>query len=1000
MITSGTIGSRWRIWDLHVHSPASNGGSYKAFIENAKQSKAEVIGINDYCTLEGYKTIIDLGGIQGKILFPVVEFRMNNIVANRKSKQGNSVGSGAAVNFHIIFDNDPTFFEKINTFINSLECYGNDGKTTQLGSVAKSDLAKLTFNFSDVRKRLRDLGLYKEHALVWLPYDEYGGIDDIDPDDNFFKLGLIQDCNIIGSSTQKQIDFFKGQHERYSADDIKKMIGHVYPCIKGSDAHKVDYPFGCLQDKNSQPTDRYCWIKADTTFKGLQQILIEPDRVFIGEEPVLLVRERTSPTKFIGSLSVRNTSEVNTDDPTWFDNFSIDFNSSLIAIIGNKGGGKSAITDILSLCGNTHQDPLTFSFLEKKKFRRPKPENLSEKYEATLTWKDSTNSIAQLSTNPNTSVFARVRYIPQNFLERLCAEIEPKEFEKELKQIIYSHTPIDKRQGKDSLDELIEDRSSVIIADLLRIQSDISKVNREIIALESKTTNEHKALLESHLSIKNSELVAHMATKPTEPPQVATTEENKDQFGALSILRQEIAAIELEIEEVKKNRSVISASISELEKAKTHFESLNSYLLEVSSPNEIHVAIINKFGISTDKVLSYSINTAPIEEEIAQLTENLAVQDKILLPLTASDHLSNPDNLLSKLLVKKENLAKLADELDKPAREYQSYLNIFKTWEDKRKSIEGDRNTEDSIAYLNSQLDYLREILPTELSNRIELRDSQSLMLLKKKLQLVAIRTELFKPVSQFILEHDDLTSKYDVQLNVSLVVSSLADNFFGFINQQRKGTFASTNDGFKLLTEMYERVHFDSETEALAFANSLVDCLQNNKSTQTPEKTDILSQLRKGKNIQDLYDYIFHFEYLVPTYSLKLGNKAIEELSPGERGALLLIFYLFLDKDDIPLIIDQPEENLDNESVYHLLVHFIKKIKEQRQIFIVTHNPNLAIVCDADQVVHMNIEKDKNNRVVYYSGAIEDPEMNRRIINILEGTLPAFDNRDHKYYR
>ena len=76
------------------------------------------------------------------------------------------------------------------------------------------------------------------------------------------------------------------------------------------------------------------------------------------------------------------------------------------------------------------------------------------------------------------------------------------------------------------------------------------------------------------------------------------------------------------------------------------------------------------------------------------------------------------------------------------------------------------------------------------------------------------------------------------------------------------------------------------------------------------------------------------------------------------------------------------------------------KKVKEKRQIIIVTHNPNLAIVCDADQIINMQIEKENKNTVKFHSGAIEDGVMNKAIINILEGTLPAFNNRDSKYIR
>ena len=101
---------------------------------------------------------------------------------------------------------------------------------------------------------------------------------------------------------------------------------------------------------------------------------------------------------------------------------------------------------------------------------------------------------------------------------------------------------------------------------------------------------------------------------------------------------------------------------------------------------------------------------------------------------------------------------------------------------------------------------------------------------------------------------------------------------------------------------------------------------------------------------------------------------------------------------DDKPLIIDQPEENLDNESVFRYLVHFIKEAKKKRQIIIVTHNPNLAVVCDADQIIRMNIDKQHGNVVSFDSGAIEDPIINKHVVDILEGTYPAFHNRDCKY--
>jgi ABC-type transport system involved in cytochrome bd biosynthesis fused ATPase/permease subunit len=156
--------------------------------------------------------------------------------------------------------------------------------------------------------------------------------------------------------------------------------------------------------------------------------------------------------------------------------------------------------------------------------------------------------------------------------------------------------------------------------------------------------------------------------------------------------------------------------------------------------------------------------------------------------------------------------------------------------------------------------------------------------------------------------------------------------------------------------------------------------------------------QLKAGNKLLDLLDTIFGLAYLSPKYQLRWSGKDLDELSPGEKGTLLLIFYLLIDKRDNPLIIDQPEENLDNQTVYDILVPCLREARNKRQVIIVTHNPNLAIVCDADQIIHCSIDKTKKSRVTYVGGAIENPTINRLTIDVLEGTRPAFDHRDSKY--
>ncbi|WP_212803790.1 ATP-binding protein [Pseudomonas sp. WP18] len=135
------------------------------------------------------------------------------------------------------------------------------------------------------------------------------------------------------------------------------------------------------------------------------------------------------------------------------------------------------------------------------------------------------------------------------------------------------------------------------------------------------------------------------------------------------------------------------------------------------------------------------------------------------------------------------------------------------------------------------------------------------------------------------------------------------------------------------------------------------------------------------------------------PFCLLMFQDAEIEQLSPGKRGALLLIFYLLVDKGRTPIILDQPEENLDNETVVSLLVPVLTEAKKRRQIIMVTHNSNLAVVCDGEQIIWPHFDWANGQKISYTAGAIESPVINGHVVKVLEGTKPAFDNRRFKYH-
>lgn len=138
-------------------------------------------------------------------------------------------------------------------------------------------------------------------------------------------------------------------------------------------------------------------------------------------------------------------------------------------------------------------------------------------------------------------------------------------------------------------------------------------------------------------------------------------------------------------------------------------------------------------------------------------------------------------------------------------------------------------------------------------------------------------------------------------------------------------------------------------------------------------------------------------------TYNLEYEGLNVERLSPGSRGIVLLLLYLAVDQEETdPLIIDQPEENLDPKSVYSELVKLFQAASERRQIIMVTHNANLVVNTDVDQVIVAScdsIEEGKLPRLSYVAGGLEDPGIRQAVCDVLEGGAEAFRERARRLH-
>ena len=1015
-------GSIWRKWDLHIHTPASfhwNGGkrfcemtelerdaALDGIVQKMGQSDIAAFGIMDYWTFEGYWALRDhieakklqldkavFPGIELRIEAPV-DYRLNIhvILSDCLSNQQLQDFKGA-LRVRIGKGDRPLSDESLIEFARTLDQsvaakYGFsppdlevEGKLLQLGSKT----AKIT------RESLRDAeGRIPERScLVVLPYDTSDGLESLDwakhpYDDSVF----MQSADIFETRDPANVDLFLNretdENRHFIANFLKTMGGKPKPAISGSDAHRVS-AYGLF------PNNRTTWIKADPTFEGLRQLVNEPlERGFIGEIPPKLALIQQKSTKYIEFVEIRRKPDANLAE-VWFDN-TIPINPDLVAIIGNKGKGKSAVTDIVGLLANTRQHR-EFTFLSMRNFRQPK-ENKAKHFRATLAWASGGRTTKGLDEEVDEQQPELVKYIPQNFLEIICTQlggIEETEFDRELKKVIFSHVDSIGRLGKASLDDLIDYKTTEANERLQILKQEMHNINEYIVSFEERSLPEYRQSIENLLKLKKDELNAQEKSKPEAVQEPTNDPQKQEEISLAATLLDEaktaLAECEKQITVAIGDQTNYAQLISVADKLVSRVENLERQIESFVAASESDFA---RIGLTVQDIVKISIDKQPLidrRKSFATLVQGAEDQQNS----------SKPDSPAHRKVAVEKEIAGLQTRLDEPNKRYQAYLAALKVWEGQKEAIIGTEVTPGTIRYYEKQLIDL-EGLPAVISNAKSSRLAKAKEIHTVIRQLADTYRGLYAPVNQFIESSPLAKEKFQLNFEVGVVDTGFEQSLFEYISQGVSGTFCGVEDGRKKLRQILAKQDFNTEHGIEVFLTEIMDTLENDRRPGGGP-VRISSQMRTRKTVLELYDLIFGLNYLKPRYALRMGDKELHQLSPGERGTLLLVFYLLVDKDDVPLVIDQPEENLDNQTVYDLLVPCFKEAKKRRQIFIVTHNPNLAVVCDAEQIIWADLDKKNNYVMNYHSGAIESHILNKASVDILEGTMPAFDNRDAKYF-
>jgi ABC-type lipoprotein export system ATPase subunit len=1008
-------GSEWRKWDLHLHTPKSicqmygkdDDKTWEKYIQDLESLPDEfsVLGINDYLFLDGYERLLkeqnENNRLQKRLLLPVVEFRIEKFA-------GMEFGKLKRINLHVIFSNEVSLETIKSQFLNTLEQHyylQNNGERwsraitrqsiEELGKKIKSsvpaeELSKYGsdlvegFNNLNVREdeifnSLKGKDCFNGKYLIAIGKTEWGELKWLDSS-IATKKSIINQAHIVFTAAES-VATYKNAKSKLQKEEVNDLL------LDCSDAHY----FSSHTDKD-RIGNCFTWIKADTTFDGLKQILNEHDRVFVGDIPPIKTKVQDNRTKYISKLSIKPIDGYDGKYGKWFDNVEIPINHELVAIIGNKGSGKSALADIIALCG-FYKKQEDFSFLNSKKFRKGKHAN---NFEATLTWESENSNTKKLSDDNTSGEVELVKYIPQGYFERLTNEISTaEEFQKEIENVVFAHLKSDDKVGYNSFDDLIKAKEAQIKNDIDLFGSNIKELNSRIVELENKLHPDYKKEINRKVQLKEDELLALTEPVAVKNPNEDSefSEQNKIALEKIETLKTKLSNVEGQITTYDKQKQTLIIEIRELQRIKQEIE---YKIKDIELFKEQNKTVLEQYGLSIDEIITISFNLHDINKLITEQESKLKDIKIELGEIDLSDH--NFKSLNIDLIELQQQIQIEQEALDIPHKAYQNYLTEKNILEKKKNRIIGNETTIDTLAYYKRELKYLDESLADEIQAlRLERMDITK-NIFDKKQEVIALYKFAKQKLDEIIQYKAELLKDYKININAALCLSnSFQETFFKNVNRKVSGTFYSIDGGDIELNKIIQDVDFDNKNDVALFLDNLNNAIhEDQRDIYKKEKRFLVSQI---KNPIELYNYLFELKFLDNNYQLMQGEKNLQQLSPGERGALLLVFYLLLDKSDIPLIIDQPEDNLDNNSVANILVPFIREAKSKRQIIMVTHNPNLAVVSDAEQVIYVHIDKNNDNLFTFKSGSIENREINDCIVKVLEGAMPAFNKRKQKYY-
>ncbi|MGQ3241811.1 TrlF family AAA-like ATPase, partial [Shinella sp.] len=777
-----------------------------------------------------------------------------------------------------------------------------------------------------------------------------------DSQDHLTRKVLLQRSDALFASNPKTRAWALAQNPYVDGEEhFVSEFMTLKPCLHGSDCHgypEIAHPCA-LRGKNDHFCDaanpsncdlRFCWIKADTTFEGLRQVLHEPaDRVFIGPS----LPDYHDQARVISSIKLTN-------GKGWFAEGEIPLNPGMVSIIGQKGSGKSALADLLAYAAGGWISDDEKCFLNRAS---PHLDGMA----VTLNWADGTMTSQVVGDQTNGTEL--VRYLSQDYVERICARDGiTRELVKEIEQVIFNYLdPVDTLNASD-FDELRAMKTAGVTAESNRLRETIHAVIREEFAVRELIGKQaEKEARVKALQVEREGLKKQIPL-PTTPEEAKLLENLQLKRDALTKAQRAAASEKQKLQRVDDLTKRVDAFGAQIER---FFEELKPLLEEAGIPS----AEWPKF--KAEFVSDYGV---PLQQRRTDIAKELANIE--------GGELSAP-NTIKALNAEIEQLS-LRETADKARQERTKQIQT-------------------RIAAINAEV----ERLASEIKNIIEVEKPRLNGIQTRRLDAYhdyfsnleaeqEVLQSLYEPIRDSLNEKALLKGK-DLEFSIRWTadLKGWLERGESLFDQRRSGPYGS----YELLSEAARKLLLPAwgSGDAQKIRDALDKFLEGFRVANLQPS----AYLRSNVTTKDVMDWLFEVDHIRLDYGLKFNGTDLESLSPGTKGIVLLILYLGMDVNDTrPLIVDQPDENLDNESIYHLLTPYFRLAKIRRQVIVITHNPNLVVNSDSEQVIiATGVKRDTGLPTIgYESGALENPAIRKQVCNVLEGGQDAFLRRDRRY--